>query len=185
MLNVKDIKKLHAIFENENVEEIEIRNGESSLRLTLGADAPKAQSRAPECAPVAAAAVSETPAPVSNESELHSKWIGFFTRLNPKNGENYIKLRDMVKKGEVVTAHDLVESGAAWVIAYEDGTLHRNGEELELLEDKAPTALVRADMRDNLVVIAEGGQGPDHPVHPAIPETNYLKAFFCAVSASL
>ena len=102
MLNVKDIKKLHAIFENENVEEIEIRNGESSLRLTLGADAPKAQSRAPECAPVAAAAVSETPAPVSNESELHSKWIGFFTRLNPKNGENYIKLRDMVKKGEVV-----------------------------------------------------------------------------------
>lgn len=33
--------------------------------------------------------------------------------------------------------------------------------------------------------IAEGGQGPDHPVHPAIPETNYLKAFFCAVSASL
>ena len=104
MLNVKDIKKLHAIFENENVEEIEIRNGESSLRLTLGADAPKAQSRAPECAPVAAAAVSETPAPVSNESELHSKWIGFFTRLNPKNGENYIKLRDMVKKGEVVDA---------------------------------------------------------------------------------
>ncbi len=24
-----------------------------------------------------------------------------------------------------------------------------------------------------------GGQGPDHPIHPAIPETRYLKAFFC------
>src|SRR5512143_2638282 len=70
-----------------------------------------------------------------------------------------------VKKGEVVTAHDLVESGTAWVIAYEDGILHRNGEELELLEDKAPTALVRADMRDNLVVIAEGGQGGVIGVH--------------------
>jgi 23S rRNA (cytosine1962-C5)-methyltransferase len=23
-----------------------------------------------------------------------------------------------------------------------------------------------------------GGQGPDHPVHPAIPETAYLKTFF-------
>lgn len=33
--------------------------------------------------------------------------------------------------------------------------------------------------------IAEGGQGPDHPVHPAIPETSYLKAFFCAVASSL
>ncbi|HZY42846.1 MAG TPA: DNA topoisomerase (ATP-hydrolyzing), partial [Anaerolineae bacterium] len=33
-------------------------------------------------------------------------------------------------KGEVITAHDLVESGAAWVTAYEDGTLLRTGEEL-------------------------------------------------------
>ncbi len=30
-------------------------------------------------------------------------------------------------------------------------------------------------------VIAIGGQSPDHPVHPAIPETRYLKAFFCRV----
>jgi 23S rRNA (cytosine1962-C5)-methyltransferase len=31
-------------------------------------------------------------------------------------------------------------------------------------------------------VIAFGGQSPDHPVHPAIPETRYLKALFCRVS---
>jgi 23S rRNA (cytosine1962-C5)-methyltransferase len=30
-----------------------------------------------------------------------------------------------------------------------------------------------------------GGQGGDHPIDPAIPETAYLKTFFCAVSASL
>jgi 23S rRNA (cytosine1962-C5)-methyltransferase len=29
-----------------------------------------------------------------------------------------------------------------------------------------------------LQVIADGGQGLDHPQHPAIPETNYLKAVF-------
>jgi 23S rRNA (cytosine1962-C5)-methyltransferase len=28
-------------------------------------------------------------------------------------------------------------------------------------------------------VLESGGQSPDHPVHPAIPETRYLKAFFC------
>jgi DNA gyrase subunit A len=70
-----------------------------------------------------------------------------------------------VKKGEVVTAHDLVESGAAWVIAYEDGAIQRTGEELELLEDKAPTALVKCDMRDTLVVVAEGGQAGTIGVH--------------------
>jgi len=37
----------------------------------------------------------------------------------------------------------------------------------------------------HLVFIARGGQAPDHPVHPAIPETDYLKAFFCRVSPSL
>ena len=31
-------------------------------------------------------------------------------------------------------------------------------------------------------VVAVGGQSPDHPLHPAIPETRYLKAFFCRVT---
>ena len=29
-----------------------------------------------------------------------------------------------------------------------------------------------------LQILEQGGQGPDHPVHPAIPETDYLKAVF-------
>lgn len=31
-------------------------------------------------------------------------------------------------------------------------------------------------------ILMEGTQGPDHPVHPAIPETRYLKAFLAQVS---
>ena len=31
-------------------------------------------------------------------------------------------------------------------------------------------------------VLHAGGQSPDHPVHPAIPESRYLKALFCRVS---
>jgi len=30
-------------------------------------------------------------------------------------------------------------------------------------------------------IVEEGHQGPDHPMHPAIPETAYLKAFFTRV----
>ena len=37
----------------------------------------------------------------------------------------------------------------------------------------------------HLIFFAGGGQGPDHPIHPAIPETEYLKTFFCSVSPSL
>lgn len=35
----------------------------------------------------------------------------------------------------------------------------------------------------NLQILEQGHQGPDHPVHPAIVETNYLKAFFARVLA--
>jgi len=34
-------------------------------------------------------------------------------------------------------------------------------------------------------ILEAGGQAPDHPVHPAIPETRYLKAYFCRVTEAL
>lgn len=37
----------------------------------------------------------------------------------------------------------------------------------------------------HLRFFAIGGQGCDHPIIPAMPETAYLKTFFCAVSAGL
>ena len=33
----------------------------------------------------------------------------------------------------------------------------------------------------NMQVLLQGYQGPDHPVHPAIPETEYLKTIFCRI----
>lgn len=48
--------------------------------------------------------------------------------------------------------------------------------------------LLRASARHidrHLIFFARGGQAHDHPVHPAIPETDYLKAFFCYVEPGL
>ncbi len=44
-------------------------------------------------------------------------------------------------------------------------------------------ALRRAARRlgRDLQVFAQGRQAPDHPVHPAIPETQYLKTLYCRV----
>jgi 23S rRNA (cytosine1962-C5)-methyltransferase len=34
-------------------------------------------------------------------------------------------------------------------------------------------------------ILEAGGQSPDHPLHPAIPETRYLKAYFCRVTRTV
>jgi 23S rRNA (cytosine1962-C5)-methyltransferase len=46
-------------------------------------------------------------------------------------------------------------------------------------------ALIQAAARQNsrfAQILTAGGQASDHPVHPAIPETRYLKAFFCRIT---
>jgi 23S rRNA (cytosine1962-C5)-methyltransferase len=37
----------------------------------------------------------------------------------------------------------------------------------------------------HLQIVETGGQAPDHPVHPAIAETRYLKAYFCRINEGL
>jgi 23S rRNA (cytosine1962-C5)-methyltransferase len=53
----------------------------------------------------------------------------------------------------------------------------------EELQDAIAKAARGADKHVQLLEM--GGQAPDHPVHPAIPETRYLKAYFCRVRDSL
>ncbi len=49
-------------------------------------------------------------------------------------------------------------------------------------ETLAQTLLQGARHLDrNLVILEQGRQGPDHPVHPAIPETDYLKVILARV----
>jgi 23S rRNA (cytosine1962-C5)-methyltransferase len=51
------------------------------------------------------------------------------------------------------------------------------------LQDAIAKAARAADK--HLQILELGGQAPDHPVHPAIPETRYLKAYFCRVTDGL
>jgi len=55
-------------------------------------------------------------------------------------------------------------------------SFHMSGTELT-------TALLKASRHidRNMQILEQGHQAADHPVHPAITETNYLKAFFCRV----
>ena len=53
----------------------------------------------------------------------------------------------------------------------------------EELQDAIAKAVCSAGK--HLQILETGGQAPDHPVHPAIPETRYLKAYFCRINESL
>jgi 23S rRNA (cytosine1962-C5)-methyltransferase len=53
----------------------------------------------------------------------------------------------------------------------------------EDLQDAIAKAARAADK--HLQILELGGQAPDHPVHPAIPETRYLKTYFCRVTDGL
>jgi 23S rRNA (cytosine1962-C5)-methyltransferase len=72
-----------------------------------------------------------------------------------------------------VTAEDgiLVSCSCSYHVSPED------------LQDAIAKAARTADR--HLQILEIGGQAPDHPVHPAIPETRYLKAYFCRVNESL
>src|SRR5882724_4124020 len=59
-------------------------------------------------------------------------------------------------------------------------SFHVSAEELQDAIAKAARGAEK-----HLQILEMGGQAPDHPVHPAIPETRYLKAYFCQVNESL
>lgn len=53
------------------------------------------------------------------------------------------------------------------------------------LDEASHRDLLRASSRHldrHLAILEQGHQGPDHPIHPAIPETQYLKALFARVT---
>jgi 23S rRNA (cytosine1962-C5)-methyltransferase len=88
----------------------------------------------------------------------------------PKALAAYKRLNQLAMQ---VTSHEgiLVSCSCSYHVSPED------------LQDAIAKAARGADK--HLQILEMGGQAPDHPVHPAIPETRYLKAYFCRVNESL
>ena len=92
----------------------------------------------------------------------------------------FIKRRKDIKAGTVAyqrinrLAMQLLSPGGLLVSASCSWHLRRS----ELLEVMRKAAAINGH---NLQVLEQGHQGPDHPVHPAMRETDYLKAYFARV----
>ena len=92
----------------------------------------------------------------------------------------FIKRRRDVKAGEQAY-HRLNQLGMQ--VLARDGILVSASCSQHLAESQLLTILLQSSrhLDRSLQVLERGHQAPDHPLHPAIPETGYLKAFFCRV----
>ncbi len=92
----------------------------------------------------------------------------------------FIKKRKDVRNGEA--AYRRLNEQAMRLLN-KDGILVSASCSMHLAEDSLRDILLASSRHlDRHLVIAERGfQGADHPLHPAIPETGYIKAYFCRV----
>ncbi len=90
----------------------------------------------------------------------------------------FIKRRKDVPKGQAAYRR-LNQLGLQ--LLSRDGLLVSCSCSYHLQEDELLAAIQKAarHVGRSVQVLEFGGQSPDHPVHPAIPETRYLKAVFC------
>jgi 23S rRNA (cytosine1962-C5)-methyltransferase len=93
----------------------------------------------------------------------------------------FIKRKKDIPKGEA--AYKRINQLALQLLE-RDGVLVSCSCSYHLEPDSLVNAIQRAARHvGRFVQIVEArGQAPDHPIHPAIPETKYLKAFFCRVT---
>lgn len=92
----------------------------------------------------------------------------------------FIKRKKDQKSGEAAYRHI---NELAMRLLSKDGILVSASCSMHL-ERSTLVEIVRASARHldrHAQIIFQGGQGADHPVHPAIPETDYLKAVFARV----
>lgn len=88
------------------------------------------------------------------------------------------------KDEEAGQAHYGALNRAAMHLLAADGVLISCSCSHHLSEEQLQRILLRESRQAGrrLQILERGEQGPDHPVHPAIPETRYLKAFYCRVT---
>ena len=92
----------------------------------------------------------------------------------------FIKRRKDQKQGE--KAYQKLNRLALEILS-DEGVLVSASCSFHLGREALLDAVLQAgrDTGRELQILEEGHQGPDHPIHPAIPETAYLKAFFARV----
>lgn len=116
-MDIRKIKKLIELLEESNVEELEIREGEESVRISRGSRsaapvhtyihqpmpaAPAQAAPAPAAAPVSEAVVAKKEEPANTGHAVKSPMVGTFYRASSPGAQPFASVGQKVKVGDVI-----------------------------------------------------------------------------------
>ena len=114
-MDIRKVKKLIELLEESNIDEIEIKEGEESVRISRNRGsnqpqyfaAPPMMAAAPVQAPAPAAAAptaaaAESKAPVTNGHIVKSPMVGTFYRAPSPSSPAFVEVGKHVKVGDVI-----------------------------------------------------------------------------------
>ncbi|WP_370279849.1 acetyl-CoA carboxylase biotin carboxyl carrier protein [Pontibacterium sp.] len=111
-MDIRKVKKLIELLEESNINEIEIKEGEESVRISRGSSAAPAvayaapapvAAPAPAAAAPAAAPAAEAEAPVAHSGHVvTSPMVGTFYRSPSPSSPSFVEVGQTVKVGDVI-----------------------------------------------------------------------------------
>ncbi|MNV67372.1 Biotin carboxyl carrier protein of acetyl-CoA carboxylase [compost metagenome] len=113
-MDIRKVKKLIELLEESGIDELEIKEGEESVRISRHSKTPAQQyyapapMPAPAAAPVAAAAApaaaapAAPAAPVLNGTVARSPMVGTFYRKSSPTSPSFVEVGQTVKKGDTL-----------------------------------------------------------------------------------
>ncbi|WP_068829665.1 acetyl-CoA carboxylase biotin carboxyl carrier protein [Pseudomonas sp. BMS12] len=145
-MDIRKVKKLIELLEESGIDELEIREGEESVRISRHSKQPAYAAQpmyaapAPAAAPVAAAPVAAAPADAApaaaklNGHVVRSPMVGTFYRAASPTSGNFAEVGQSVKKGDILCIVEAmkmmnhIEAEASGVI---ESILVENGQPVE------------------------------------------------------
>ncbi|ALI06780.1 MULTISPECIES: acetyl-CoA carboxylase biotin carboxyl carrier protein [Pseudomonas] len=112
-MDIRKVKKLIELLEESGIDELEIKEGEESVRISRHSKTPAQQFYAPApmqapaaapapAAPVAAAAPAAPAAPTLNGTVARSPMVGTFYRKSSPSSPSFVEVGQTVKKGDTL-----------------------------------------------------------------------------------
>ncbi|WP_339478524.1 acetyl-CoA carboxylase biotin carboxyl carrier protein [Pseudomonas sp. RL_5y_Pfl2_73] len=113
-MDIRKVKKLIELLEESGIDELEIKEGEESVRISRHSKTPAQQfyapapmqapavAPAPAAAPVAAAAPAAPAAPALNGTVARSPMVGTFYRKSSPSSPSFVEVGQTVKKGDTL-----------------------------------------------------------------------------------
>lgn len=144
-MDIRKVKKLIELLEESGIDELEIKEGEESVRISRHSKTPAAQqfyapapmAAAPVAAPAAAAAPAAeaaTAAPALKGTVIRSPMVGTFYRKPSPTSPNFAEVGQSVKKGDtlcIVEAMKMMNHIEAEIGGVIDAILVEDGQPVE------------------------------------------------------